>query len=116
MTPMTLSSIARAVNGRLVGDDLVVESLVTDTRRLDATSATSALFVAIKGENFDGNDYVARAAELGARAALVSRETAGLVIPQVVVANTELALAQLATAMQRERRSPAATARPASRR
>jgi UDP-N-acetylmuramoyl-tripeptide--D-alanyl-D-alanine ligase len=103
MTPMTLSSIARAVNGRLVGDDRVVESLVTDTRRLDATSATSALFVAIKGENFDGNDYVARAAELGARAALVSRETAGLAIPQVVVANTELALAQLATAMQRER-------------
>ena len=103
MKTLLLSRIAQATNGRLVGDDLAIEALVTDTRRLDAAAAVPALFVAIRGENFDGNDYVAQAATLGARAALVSRETAGLAIPQVVVANTELALAQLATAVQRER-------------
>ena len=104
MKPLPLSHIARAVNGRLVGDDIAIEALVTDTRKLDANAAQVALFVALKGENFDGNDYVAKAAALGARAALVSRESdAG--IPQVVVANTELALAQLATSMQRERRT-----------
>ena len=103
MKPMPLSYIARAVNGRLVGDDFAIRTLVTDTRRLDAAAEMAALFVAIKGENFDGNDYVARAAELGARAALVSRETPDLAIPQIVVANTELALAQLAMAVQRER-------------
>lgn len=103
MTPLSLARIAKAVNGRLVGVDLQIDALVTDTRKLDAVAATAALFVALKGENFDGNDYVERAAALGARAALVSREIDGLAIPQVVVANTELALAQLATALQRER-------------
>ena len=103
MTPLSLARIARAVNGRLVGADLQVDVLVTDTRKLDAADTVAALFVALKGENFDGNDYVERAAALGARAALVSRETRGLAIPQIVVANTELALAQLATALQRER-------------
>ncbi|WP_345304444.1 UDP-N-acetylmuramoyl-tripeptide--D-alanyl-D-alanine ligase [Lysobacter hankyongensis] len=103
MTPLSLARIARAVNGRLVGVDLQVDVLVTDTRKLDAADTAAALFVALKGENFDGNDYVERAAALGARAALVSREIDGLAIPQIVVANTELALAQLATALQRER-------------
>ncbi len=103
MTPLSLARIARAVNGRLVGVDLRIDVLVTDTRKLDAADTVAALFVALKGENFDGNDYVERAAALGARAALVSRETRGLAIPQIVVANTELALAQLATALQRER-------------
>lgn len=103
MTPLSLARIARAVNGRLVGVDLRIDVLVTDTRKLDAADTVAALFVALKGENFDGNDYVERAAALGARAALVSRETPGLAIPQIVVANTELALAQLATALQRER-------------
>lgn len=103
MTPLSLARIARAVNGRLVGVDLRIDVLVTDTRKLDAADTVAALFVALKGENFDGNDYVERAAALGARAALVSRETPGLTIPQIVVANTELALAQLATALQRER-------------
>ena len=105
MKPMLLSRIAAAANGCLVGDDIAVEALVTDTRRLDAGAAQAALFVALKGENFDGNDYVAKAAALGARAALVSRLDEAAGIPQVVVANTELALAQLATAMQRERRT-----------
>ncbi|MFZ5637494.1 MAG: UDP-N-acetylmuramoyl-tripeptide--D-alanyl-D-alanine ligase [Pseudomonadota bacterium] len=107
MTPIALSRIAAAVNGRLVGDDLVVDALVTDTRRLDArgpdaVAAGAPMFVALKGENFDGNDYVERAVALGARAALVSRQ-ADATVPQIVVANTELALAQLATAIQRTR-------------
>jgi UDP-N-acetylmuramoyl-tripeptide--D-alanyl-D-alanine ligase len=103
MMPLSLARIARAVNCRLVGEDLSIDTLVIDTRRLDAdATARAALFVALKGENFDGNDYVERAAALGARAALVSRQ-ADVGIPQIVVANTELALAQLATALQRER-------------
>lgn len=109
MTPMTLARIAQAVNGRLVlngdhGDDLTVDVLVTDTRKLDAEMSASALFVAIKGENFDGNDYVAQAAVRGARAALVSR-LADVSIPQVLVADTERALADLAVTVQRDRRT-----------
>lgn len=107
MKPLSLSRIAQAVNGRLVSNDvhahdLTVEALVTDTRRLDPEASVSALFVAIKGENFDGNDYVATAAKLGAHAALVSRE-AEVSIPQIVVADTGRALADLAVAVQRDR-------------
>ncbi len=100
MTPMTLSRIAQAVGGRLVGDDRTIDALVTDTRRLDVAGAP--LFVALRGEHFDGNDYVAQAAERGAAAALVSREVA-VAIPQVVVADTERALAALAASAQRGR-------------
>jgi UDP-N-acetylmuramoyl-tripeptide--D-alanyl-D-alanine ligase len=100
MTPMTLSRIAQATGGRLVGDDRTIDALVTDTRRLDAAGAP--LFVALRGEHFDGNDYVAQAADRGAAAALVSRE-ADVAIPQVVVADTERALAALAASVQRGR-------------
>mgnify|MGYP001447767972 CR=1 FL=1 len=102
MTPMTLARIAQAVGGRLVGDDRTVDALVTDTRRLDGADMRQPMFVALRGEQFDGNDYVAQAAERGAAAALVSREGA-VAIPQIVVADTERALAALATSVQRGR-------------
>lgn len=102
MTPLLLSRIAQAVNGRLVGADLAVDAWATDTRRLDADASPASLFVALKGENFDGNDYVAQAASRGACAALVSRQ-ADVSIPQVVVADTERALASLAASVQRAR-------------
>lgn len=102
MTPLLLSRIAQAVNGRLVGADLAVDAWATDTRRLDADAVSASLFVALKGENFDGNDYVAQAASRGACAALVSRQ-ADVSIPQVVVADTERALASLAASVQRAR-------------
>lgn len=105
MTPIALSRIATAVGGRLIGDDLVIDALVTDTRRLEPAQAGAALFVALKGENFDGNDYVAQAAARGARAALVSRAAEGLPIPQIVVADTERALAALAASIQQGRRT-----------
>ncbi len=102
MTPLLLSRIAQAVNGRLVGADLTVDAWATDTRRLDADASAASLFVALKGEHFDGNDYVAQAAARGACAALVSRQ-ADVSIPQIVVADTERALAALAASVQRTR-------------
>ncbi|MDC3959365.1 UDP-N-acetylmuramoyl-tripeptide--D-alanyl-D-alanine ligase [Polyangium jinanense] len=46
-----------------------VQGVSTDTR----TIVPGGLFVALKGESFDGHDYLAEAAEKGARAALVER-------------------------------------------
>lgn len=105
MTPIALSRIATAVGGRLIGDDLAIDALVTDTRRLEPAQTGAALFVALKGESFDGNDYVVQAAARGARAALVSRAAEGLAIPQIVVADTERALAALAASIQQGRRT-----------
>ena len=89
MTPRMLSWIAQATNGRLVGTDRAIDAVATDTRALPQGRA--ALFVALKGENFDGHDHVAAAAAGGCVAALVSCEV-DVAIPQVVVADSERAL------------------------
>ncbi|GAB3348717.1 UDP-N-acetylmuramoyl-tripeptide--D-alanyl-D-alanine ligase [Lysobacter tyrosinilyticus] len=105
MKPLHLSDIARMTGGRLHGDDVIIDAIVTDTRALLVGGRT--LFVALKGERFDGHDHVAAAAQDGVAAALVARvvdaSTANGTLPQVVVADTERALADFAAAMQRER-------------
>ena len=101
MNAMPLSRIAAMTGGRVVGDDVVVDVVGTDSR---AMPFGRALFIALKGERFDGHEHVAMAARNGAVAALVSREV-GHAIPQLVVADTEQALAAFAAAVQRERRT-----------
>ena len=100
MTPRSLSWIAQAASGRLVGEDRRVDAIATDTRALP--QGRDALFVALKGGNFDGHDHVANAASGGCVAALVSRQI-DAPIAQVIVADTERALGDLAAAVQRER-------------
>jgi UDP-N-acetylmuramoyl-tripeptide--D-alanyl-D-alanine ligase len=102
MKPLPLSRIAQWAGGRLQGDDVVIDALATDTRALEAGAGDGTLFVAIKGERFDGHDHVARAGDLGVRAALVSRMVDSP-LPQVLVADTQRALASLAAAMQHAR-------------
>jgi UDP-N-acetylmuramoyl-tripeptide--D-alanyl-D-alanine ligase len=102
MKPVPLSRIAGWTHGRLVGQDSLIDAISTDTRTLDASDGRAALFVALKGERFDGHDHVATAAEAGARAALVARELP-VNIAQVVVADTERALAAFAAAVQHAR-------------
>lgn len=92
----TTKEIARITGGELVGGDTEVSSVSTDTRTLER----GALFVAVKGERFDGNDYIRQAAEKGAAAA-VSDLAAGTVktaIPVVYVGNSRTAQLKLARA------------------
>ena len=102
MMPLPLSRIAQWTGGRLHGADTLVDGVVTDTRSLQADEGRAPLFVALRGERFDGHDHVAAAAAQGAHAALVSR-LVDVPLPQVVVADTELALASFAAAMQQGR-------------
>ena len=60
------SEIAKVTGGRLIGDDVRVSGVSTDTR----TIKRGELFIAVRGESFNGNDFVAAAAEKGAAAAL----------------------------------------------
>jgi UDP-N-acetylmuramoyl-tripeptide--D-alanyl-D-alanine ligase len=53
------------------------------------------LFIALSGPNFDGHDYLAEVAGKGAVAALVARPVPGVNLPQLLVADTRLALGQL---------------------
>ena len=100
MKAHALSWIAQATGGRLAGTDCMVDAVATDTRALP--QGRDALFVAIKGGNFDGHDHVAMAAAGGCVAALVSRAVE-VALPQIVVADTRRALAAFATAVQAER-------------
>ena len=97
-----LAQLAQWCGGRLHGDDAEVDAVSTDTRTL-AGDGRRVLFVALKGENFDGHEHVANAAARPARSpALVSRELE-IDLPQVVVADTERALGAFAAAMQERR-------------
>ena len=107
MNPLPLARIAQWSGGHLQGGDVLIDAIVTDTRALEAGALEagdnrSALFVALKGERFDGHEHVIRAGELGVRAALVSR-LVDSPLPQVLVADTQRALASLAAAMQHAR-------------
>ena len=99
MTPRSLAWIAQATGGRLVGADRVVDAIATDTRALPGGDA---LFIALSGDRFDGHDHVRAAIDGGCVAALVAREL-DVDAPQVVVADTALALAAFAGAVQRLR-------------
>lgn len=58
----TTVEIAEVTGGKLLGGSVTVTGVSTDTR----TIAPGMLFVAIRGESFDGNDYIGAAAEKGA--------------------------------------------------
>ena len=86
-----LREVAEALAGRLLGADGAFDGVGTDTRSLHP----GQLFVALQGPNFDGHDYVAAAAARGAVAVLVGREVK-TELPQIVVADTLVALGELA--------------------
>ena len=63
----------------------------TDSRAIQP----GQLFIALTGPRFDGHAYLAEVAAKGAVAALVAREVEGAPLPQLVVADTRLALGRL---------------------
>jgi UDP-N-acetylmuramoyl-tripeptide--D-alanyl-D-alanine ligase len=87
--PRPLSEIAAAVGGELRGEDAVVGSVATDSRRLQPGS----LFVALRGEHADGHAFVPDAFARGAVGALVGRRVRGR--PTIEVAETGRALLDL---------------------
>src|SRR4249919_1561233 len=98
MRPVPLSQIAAWAEGRHLGDDVRIEAVGTDSRKLPAHS----LFVALRGENFDGHDFVAQAAANGASALLLHKDVE-TELPRVLCADTEEALGEIAAGMQKGR-------------
>ncbi len=91
MAGMRLSTVADLLGGKLIGEDAEFHSVSADTRTLKKGD----IFIALKGENFDGHEYIKAAADAGALGAMVSHfvETT---IPLLVVADTRLSLGHLA--------------------
>src|SRR5580700_11213106 len=94
----TLQDAANAVGGQLVGDDRPYGAVVTDSRTLKPGS----LFVALRGPNFDGRDFVAAAATQGAIGALVESAVPHAPLPQVVVPDALRALQALGAAWRNQ--------------
>jgi len=101
MRPITLAEIAQATGGSIVAGSpsLTTSVISTDTRKLPA----GCLFIAIKGETFDGHSFVPDAAASGAAAALVDQIPQPL--PQglglVKVDSTRPAMGRLANYIRR---------------
>lgn len=90
----TTEEIAEATGGVLCGENITVTGVSTDTRTIEAGN----LYVAVKGERFDGNDYIADAAEKGAAAAICDRPqgSVGADIPIIYVQDSRAAQLALA--------------------
>jgi len=87
---MSLQQAQGITGGVLTGGNPVFSAVGTDTRLLQPQE----LFVALKGPNFNGNNFVQIAEQSGAAAALVS-ESVTARLPLLQVADTMLALGLL---------------------
>ena len=91
---MDTAMAARAVGGSVIGAAVPFLRVTTDTRAL----APGDLFVALKGDRFDGHDFVGQALASGAAAALVERSRVAAVHGNLIAVDDSLrSLAALAT-------------------
>ncbi len=97
MKPLTISEIVAATGGELIGvdTDRTVQKVSTDTRSL----GEGALFIALRGDNFDGHKFVDQAIEHGAECLLLDtlpENIDTLNVPIILVKNSLYGLQRLA--------------------
>ncbi len=102
MDPLSLSQIAEYAGGTLTGPDpqRVITRISTDSRTIQA----GELFVAIRGEHFDGHTFVEQVASRGAAGALILADWKGTVpkdFALVRVADSLLGYQQIAAGYRR---------------
>ncbi len=90
MITLMLSQLVDVLDAQLIGDDVAIDKVSTDTRTIESGS----LFVALVGERFDAHDFADKAVEAGASALLVSK-TIDANTPQLLVKDTKIALGLL---------------------
>jgi UDP-N-acetylmuramoyl-tripeptide--D-alanyl-D-alanine ligase len=96
MIATTLSWIASQVNGKLIGQDASVSSISTDTRSIEE----GAVYLALKGNNFNGHDFIEQAVAAGA-SAIIASENVDAKVPVIAVTDTKIALGNLGAAVKR---------------
>lgn len=72
-------------------------AIQTDSRKLDA----GAVFVALRGDHFDGHAYLKQVAEAGAAAAIVESADVSVSLPQIALGDTRAALLLLGHAWRK---------------
>ena len=96
MIPLHASEIAKIVGGELVGDDVLVTAAPVIN---SAQAVPGAIFLAIKGANVDGHDFVGDAHKHGAVLTFASKAVEG---PHIVVADVVAAVGKLAKHVRKE--------------
>ena len=95
---MSLREAAAVLGARVSGDNETFTGVSTDTRRI----TPGDLYVALRGERYDGHAFVAQAKSAGAAAAMVEIEAAAVAaLPTLVVDDTRAALGALAADWRR---------------
>jgi UDP-N-acetylmuramoyl-tripeptide--D-alanyl-D-alanine ligase len=104
MIEMDMRAIADATGGRLIqnGGDVRIQGISTDSRSLQP----GELFIPLRGEHFDGHDFLAQAARHGAAACLSEETVVGLPIPVIQVRDTLKALGDLAATLRNRFKGP----------
>ena len=99
-----LEMVARITAGSFSGKKIncKLSDVSTDSRNM----VPGALFVPLRGERFDGHDYLSQAVKNGAAACLSEEVIEGLSVPVVRVANTLRALGDLAAAYRLQLQGP----------
>lgn len=94
LDPWTIQDLQRATQGvwhQGIQPADNIQRIVTDSRDAQVGDA----FLALKGERFDAHDFVAKVTTQNASCVIVERAIEGVNIPQLVVADTRLALGHL---------------------
>lgn len=101
MQPLSLTNLANFILSQRVPNQLLPQlkcgdaeftKVSTDTRSLEA----GELFIALRGERYDAHDFLQQAADKKPCAMVVEKFSPDIALPQLVVADTTLALGQLA--------------------
>ncbi len=99
MINTTLAWIAQQIQGRLEGQDIAVSAVSTDTRQINQGD----VYLALKGDNFDGHAFAEAAINAGASAIIASTELDVSVtsrVPVIYVEDTKIALGDLGAAVK----------------
>ncbi|WP_047691559.1 UDP-N-acetylmuramoyl-tripeptide--D-alanyl-D-alanine ligase [Vibrio sp. ZOR0018] len=103
MIEVSLQQLTHVLQAQLVGCDVTVSEVSTDTRQIKP----GALFVALVGDKFDAHEFAAQAVASGAKALLVQRPLA-VSVPQLVVTDTKQALGLLGAWVHQQCQTPTA--------
>ncbi len=92
---MLLSTAAEVLNGQLIGEDVQFDGVCSDSRRI----TQGDLFIALRGEHFDGYKFIENAAGDGAVAILANSDSyqgEQYAFPLLLVEDTRIAMGALA--------------------
>jgi UDP-N-acetylmuramoyl-tripeptide--D-alanyl-D-alanine ligase len=104
MKPLSLQQIRQTVGGSALtaipAEIPPILAICTDTRRMEKSS----LFIALRGDKFDGNDFIPQAAAGGAIAALVDHPPATILpnVHLIQVPDTRRAMGKLASRVRQD--------------